>query len=96
MAMHKAPFLTPRVVLNMGPCLPDIVIDDVAAPPSKRQRLNASLESACNASEYELLARATPIPSTCATAQEICENTLVCYGMVRRNFLSFAVYAYIV
>jgi hypothetical protein len=75
----------------MRKCLPDIVIDDVAAPPSKRQRLNAphaggvATESACNASERESLSRTTtPLSSTCATAKEICENTLVCYGMVRR------------
>jgi hypothetical protein len=68
--------------------LPEIVIDDLAAPASKRRRLNyphaegVAIESARNASDCVSSARTTPTPSICATVEEICENTLVCYGMI--------------
>lgn len=74
-------------------CLPEITVDDLAAPASKRRRLNSAapigraVESACTPSKYEPSAP-TP-PSTCATTKEICGNTLVCYGMVRHLLLSF-------
>jgi hypothetical protein len=81
--------------------LPEIVIDDLAAPASKRRRLNyphaegVAIESACNASDCVPSARTTPTPSICATVEEICDNTLVCYGMVRHILLSLMIYAYV-
>jgi hypothetical protein len=81
--------------------LPEIVVDELAAPASKRRRLDThhtggvAIESACNASKCEPSPQVTPILSTRATTEEICENTLVCYGMVRRILLGFTVYAYI-
>jgi hypothetical protein len=81
--------------------LPEIVIDDLAAPASKRRRLNyphaegVAIESACNASDCISSARTTPTQSICATVEEICDNTLVCYGMVRHTLLSLMIYAYI-
>ncbi|KAH7408180.1 SNF2 family N-terminal domain-containing protein [Phaeosphaeria sp. MPI-PUGE-AT-0046c] len=67
----------------MRTCLPDFIVDDFAVRPSKRRRLNSHspircvIESAC---KYETAAQ-TP-PRACAAAEEICESTLVCYGMI--------------
>ncbi|OAL07654.1 hypothetical protein IQ06DRAFT_13635 [Phaeosphaeriaceae sp. SRC1lsM3a] len=67
-------------------CPPEIIIDDLPAPLSKRRRLNSpgllrvAIETACVPSQYESSA---PTPtSTCATTEEVCEDTLICYGMI--------------
>jgi len=81
--------------------LPEIVVDESAAPAPKRRRLNTphaesvTLESVCNASDSVSSAQITSIPSTCAIVEEISDNTLVCYGMVRRVHLSFVAYTYV-
>jgi hypothetical protein len=68
--------------------LPEIVVDDVATPASKRRRLDTShtedvaVKRTCNASRWNLFTQTTPTSSTGATAQEISESTLVCYGMI--------------
>ncbi|KAH3978576.1 hypothetical protein HBI24_114000 [Parastagonospora nodorum] len=70
--------------------LPEIVIADTAAPHPKRRRLNihyggsesVAIESARRVPEREPSAQTTPTLPTCATAEEICENTLLCFGMV--------------
>ena len=70
-------------------CFPKIVIDDLAAPATKRPRLEApctggiTTDGPCNVPQCEPSRQMTATPSTCATTQVICEDTLVCYGMVR-------------
>jgi hypothetical protein len=73
-------------------CFPKIVVDDLAAPAAKRRRLNTpshtggvTIDDTYDASECEPSGRETASLSTCATAEAICEDTLVCYGMVRRT-----------
>lgn len=80
-------FLLPHLVYNMLTCPPEIIVDDFATPASKRRRLNSrepeavAIESACIPHKFE---SSTPKPlSTCATIEDLCENDLVCYGMVR-------------
>ena len=80
---------------------PQIVIEDVAAPASKRRRLNTPLaggvatQSACNTFEYELSPPTTPIPSICKTVERICDDDLVCYGMVCHILLIMMANAYV-
>jgi hypothetical protein len=80
--------------------LPEIVVDDFAALAPKRRCLNTpraesvTLEGICNASDCESSARTTSTPPTCAVAEEICDNTLVCYGMVCRLLVGFVVHAH--
>jgi hypothetical protein len=74
-------------------CFPKIVIDGSAAPATKRPRLEArrtegiTTDGTCNIPQREPSEQMTATPSTCATTQAICEDTLVCYGMVRHNCL---------
>lgn len=70
-------------------CFPKIVIDDSADPATKRPRLEAprtegiTTDGTCNVPQYESSGQMTATPSTCANTEAICEDTLVCYGMVR-------------
>ena len=80
---------------------PQIVIEDVAAPASKRRRLNTPLagglttQRACDTLGYELSSSTTPIPSIYATTEGIHDDDLVCYGMVRHILLIMMANAYI-
>ena len=76
-------------------CLPEIVVDEFAAPATKRRRLNTPhAESVTLASDHEVSAQTSP-PSASATTEELGEDTLVCYGMVSRALLTLLVYAYL-
>jgi len=75
-----------------------LVNDEHVTPASKRRRVNAThndvaVENTSDKSKPST--RPIPILSKFATAEEIGEETLVCYGMVRRVLLRYRVYAYI-
>ena len=75
-------------------CPPEIVVDDFAAPAPKRRRFDSphveslTLESACNTLQ-------PPPPPGYVTAEDVGDETLVCFGMVSCVLLTFVVSAYV-
>jgi len=82
---------------SMSEYFTGLVKDEHGIPASKRRRVNAThtavvVENTGN--ESKPLERLIPILSKLATEEEIGQETMVCYGMVRRVLLRYGIYAY--
>lgn len=70
----------------MPPCLPEIIVADTAANPSKRRRLDTPdivgvANTGANVQSQHTPSSSTPLYTNGET-KEVCEEELVCYGMV--------------
>ena len=80
-------------------CVPEIVVDDVAAPAPKRRRLNALCHGASNLEAANKSPKSKPTPQlnsthpSFAAPEDICEDSLVCFGMVSPVAPEFVMFA---
>ncbi|KAF2833695.1 hypothetical protein CC86DRAFT_461991 [Ophiobolus disseminans] len=67
----------------MSDLVPNIMIEHVAGPPLKRRRLNVPpLDAAGNSPCLLEVDTAAPTPSDFTAHGHICEDTIVCFGMI--------------
>ena len=75
---------------------PNVYVEDVAAPPCKRQRLDLSETNHQRDQSVALPAGlARPTDSNADTLGKISDDTIVCFGMVRTLMASTVVSAHI-